>query len=88
MLDRMAGTGRLGGLATVAALVVVLAGCSASPTTGAAANGTLANAAKSRLEGDPYQAGSRAPGPTVKLTRATIQMGRTGIHPGGGGPQK
>ncbi len=91
MLDHMARNGRLASLATVTALVVVLAGCSANPTTGAVAKGIGGNAANTRLEGDPYQAGTRAPakaGASAKETRPTIQMGRTGIHPGGGGPQK
>ena len=91
MLDHMARNGRLASLATVTALVVVLAGCSANPTTGAAGNGTVGSAAKTRLVGDPYQVGTRAPAAAAsiaKQARPTIQMGRTGIHPGGGGPQK
>ncbi len=88
MLDHKARNRRLASLATVTTLVVVLAGCSANASAGAAGKGVGGSAVQNRLEGDPYQAGTRAAGSTVKQTRATIQMGRTGIHPGGGGPQK
>jgi hypothetical protein len=88
MLDHKARNRRFASLATVTTLAVVLAACSANVSAGAAGKGFGGSAVQTRLEGDPYQAGTRAPGPTVKQTRATIQMGRTGIHPGGGGPQK
>ena len=88
MFDRMARNGGLGGLAAVTVLVAVLAGCSADASAARLGAGIRSSVAQSRLEGDPYQAGTRAAGSTVKQTRATIQLGRTGIHPGGGGPQK
>ena len=59
MLDRMARNGGRAGLATVTVLAVILAGCSAA-SAGAAGTG-IGGAATIRGQGDPYQAGGRAP---------------------------
>lgn len=92
MFDRMARNGGLGGLAAVTVLMVVLAGCTADASAARLGAGIRSNAAQVRLEGDPYQAGTRAPaavkGSAAQPARLTVQQGLTGTHPGGGGPQE
>jgi hypothetical protein len=91
MFDHKARNGGFGGLAAVTVLAVVLAGCSADASAARLGGGISPKAVQLRLEGDPYQAGTRAPakaGATAKQTLPAIQLGRTGTHPGGGGPQK
>ncbi|HEY8819547.1 MAG TPA: hypothetical protein VIM25_12115 [Candidatus Limnocylindrales bacterium] len=70
MFDRMARNGGLGGLAAVTVLVAVLAGCSADASAARLGAGIRSSVAQSRLEGDPYQAGTRAPAAVTRSTTA------------------
>jgi hypothetical protein len=79
---------------------VFVVGCTAAAPAGGAQLVSHPSAREDRLSGDPYQAGSRAPGtstgakaisvdpPKDQKARKVALDGRTGTHPGGGGPQK
>jgi hypothetical protein len=70
MFDRMARNSRLGALVAVTVLVVVVAGCSADASAAKLGGGINTKAAQLRLEGDPYQAGTRAPAAAARSTTA------------------
>jgi hypothetical protein len=75
-------------LALAVLISVVAIGCTA-PASGAA-NRALGDqsARQSRLAGDPYQAGTRAPQKATGVSSNASRVGLTGTHPGGGGPQE
>jgi len=73
----------------LAVLISVLAiGCTA-PAPGAASRSLGDQSARqTRLAGDPYQAGTRAPHKTTAAASNASRIGLTGTHAGGGGPQE
>jgi hypothetical protein len=82
MFEHMARKRRLASLAPAALLMVVVAGCSSAGTGAAAAGVTTGNAA------EHFQAeGPRTVAATTQ-SKSGWQVGLSGTHPGGGGPQR
>ena len=75
-------------LALAVLISVVAIGCTA-PAPGAASRALGDQSARqTRLAGDPYQAGARAPQKATAAASNASRVGLTGTHAGGGGPQE